>query len=224
MVAALLDLTLRQATGNAKSLDDLLRLLWRRYGDESGVPEDGVEAAASEVAGTSLAPFFDRAVRTTDELDYSVFAHVGLEPRFRVRESANDKGGSPPRVKAGELKPKGWLGILTRGSHVVATVLDGSPALEAGLYAEDEVVACDGYRVDAAGLIARCEEHRPGETVEITVFRRDKLVEVPVTLGVKPADAIYLARVEVPTGEQKAAYQAWLGAAWDDGADQRPTL
>ena len=70
--------------------------------------------------------------------------------------------------------------------------------------------------MDGAGLIARCEDKRPGDTVRVTLFRRDRLVEVPVVLGAKPADAAYLARVERPTDAQRAAFQAWLGAPLDD--------
>lgn len=224
IVCLLLDLTIRRLTRDAKSLDDVMRLMWKRWGDGSGVPEDGVEAAAAEVAGQSLKHFFDRAIRTTEELDYSVLSHVGLEVRFRQRESSNDKGGSSPRVKATDDKPKGFIGILPKGTSGIASVLDGSPAMEAGLYADDEIVAIDGNKVDANGLISRCEEKRPGEKVKVTVFRRDRLTEVVVTLAAKPADAVYLARIDRPTEEQKAAYRAWLGAQWDDGSDQRPTL
>ncbi len=224
IVCCLLDLTIRQATKNAKSFDDVMRLLWDRYGDESGVPEDGVERAAAEVAGIDLKAFFDRAIRGTEELDYSVFAHVGLEARFRVRESASDKGGTSPRVKEKEEKPRGWLGVLTRGQSTIASVLDGSPAMEAGLYPDDDVLALDGLKVDGQALIGRCEEKKPGDKVVVTLFRRERLTDVEVTLGQKPADAVYLARVDRPTEEQKAAYRSWLGAHWDDGMDQRPTI
>jgi predicted metalloprotease with PDZ domain len=219
VVCALLDLELRRATADRRSLDDVMRLLWTRYGNECGVPEDGVEAAAREVAGRDLTPFFDRALRSTEELDYSVFAHVGLEARFRVRESQNDKGGTPPRWKGPDLRPRGWLGVATKGASTIAHVLDGSPAMQAGLYPDDEVVALDGFKVDGSGLISRTEEKRPGDQVTVTLFRRDKLLSVPVTLGQKPADAVYLARVDRPTDAQKAAYQAWLGASWDEAAE-----
>jgi predicted metalloprotease with PDZ domain len=215
VVCLLLDLELRRATDNARGLDDVMRLLWQRYGDESGVPEDGVEAAASEVAGRDLSAFFDRALRTTEELDYSSFSHVGVEMRFRLREGAGDKGGSPPRTK-GDTRPRGWLGVQTKGNSGIATVLDGSPAQEAGLYPDDDVVALDGWKVDAAALLARCEDKRPGDTVRVTVFRRDRLMEIPVVLGQKPADAVWLARVDKPTDAQKAAWQAWLGAPWEE--------
>ncbi|HME91779.1 MAG TPA: PDZ domain-containing protein [Myxococcaceae bacterium] len=218
IVAALLDLEIRRATQDERSLDDVMRLLWTRYGDERGVPEDGVERAATEVASRDLSAFFDRAIRSTAELDYSAFQHVGLEVKFRVKESPGDKGGSPPRIKPAELKPKGWLGISIKGGATIASVLEGSPAMKAGLYADDDIVALDGYRVDGAGLIARCEEKRPGETAKVTVFRRDRLVEVEIPLEDKPADAAYLARMENPTEAQRAAFQAWLNASWEEAA------
>lgn len=217
IVCALLDLELRRATQDVKSLDDVVRLLWKKYGDESGVPEDGVERAAEEVAGTSLKPFFDRSLRSTDELDYSVFAHVGLEAKFRVRESPGDKGGSHPRVRPAEQKPKGWLGVMARGPAIIATVLDGSPAMEAGIYSDDEIVALDGFKVDANTLLTRVEEKKPGDHVRVTVFRRERLVECIATLASKPADAVYLARTQTVTEPQKQSFKAWLHAGFDEG-------
>jgi predicted metalloprotease with PDZ domain len=216
LVSLLLDLTLRVTTQGRRSLDDVMRLLWSRYGDERGVPEDGVEAAAQEVAGADLSDFFNRAIRGTGELDPTVLSSVGLELRSRVRESLADKGGSPARVKATEQKPKGWMGLTLKGGGTVATVLEGSPAMEAGLYADDELVALDGFRVDGPNLLSRCEDKRPEEKVRVTVFRRDRLIELELKLGQKPQDAYYLARVENPSAEQKAAYTAWTGAAWDE--------
>ncbi len=214
IVCALLDLTIRRATNDEKSFDDVARLLWKRFGDESGVPETGVEAAAEEVAGTSLRDFFAAALRGTGELDYEVFSHVGLEARFRPRESAADKGGTPPRSRVEKFE--GWLGIIPKSGNGIATVLDGSPAMLAGLYADDEVIALDGLKCDASGLLNRVEDRKPGDAVRVTVFRRDKLLELSVTLGQKPADAVYLQRVERPTEAQKFAYQAWLGTPWLD--------
>ncbi|MBL8922393.1 MAG: M61 family metallopeptidase [Myxococcaceae bacterium] len=214
IVCALLDLHLRRATKDAKSLDDVLVQLWKRYGDESGVPEDGIEKVASEVAGTSLKDFFDQALRGTKELDYSVFSHVGLEVRLRPRESQSDKGGTPARKS--EKAPGGWLGVIPKAGGGIASVLDGSPAMLAGLSADDEVVALDGLKCDAAALLTRCDEKKPGDAVKVTLFRREKLLEVPVTLGSRPADGAYLARLDTVTEAQKASYRAWLGTSWDE--------
>lgn len=212
LVCALLDLTIRRATNDQRSLDDVVRLLWKRFGDERGVPENAVEAAAEEIAGTSLRDFFARAVHGTAELSYEVFEHVGLETRFRTRESANDKGGTPPRGRGDKIE--GWLGIIPRSGNVIATVLEGSPAMNAGLYAEDEVLALDGLKCDAAALINRCEDKKPGELARVTVFRRDRLLEVNVTVAQKPADAVYLRPLERATDGQRQSFQSWLTTPW----------
>ena len=214
LVALCLDLELRRRTRDAQSLDDVMRLLWTRFGDGRGVPEEAVEAAASEVAGTDLRAFFDRALRSTDELDLSVLEHVGLRARFRIRESAGDKGGTPPRLKEGDTRARGWTGIVPRGGSV-GSVLEGSPAQAAGLYPDDEVVAIDGVKGDAAALVARADERSPGETLRISVFRRDLLLEIPVTLERRPEDAVWLAPVDSPTDAQRAAFERWAGAPLD---------
>src|SRR4029078_8984563 len=139
----------RRRTRDSKSLDDVMRLLWSRHGDGKGVPEEGVEAAAAEVAAPVLRPFFDRALRSTDELDTSILEHVGLRLRARIRESIGDKGGTPPRLKAADARARGWRGIVARGANI-ASVLEGSPAQAAGLYPDDEVIAVDGVKADAA--------------------------------------------------------------------------
>jgi len=220
IVCLLLDLHLRRASDDAKNFDDLMRLLWRRYGNESGVPEEGIEEAAVELGGESIKSFFAHSLRSTAELDYSVLSHVGLEARLRVRESNADKGGTPPRKAE---KPQGSVGIVPKGSGSVAIVLDDSPAMNAGVYADDEIVALDGYKCDANGLISRCEDRRPGETVKVTLFRRDKMIELSLLLEAKPSDAVYLAKIDRPTDAQKAAYNSWLGAAWDE-AEKLPAI
>jgi hypothetical protein len=53
--------------------------------------------------------------------------------------------------------------------------------------------------------------------VRLTFFRRDLLREVELTLGRKPLDAAWLARVEAPSEAQKAAWAAWLGSPWEGG-------
>jgi predicted metalloprotease with PDZ domain len=119
-------------------------------------------------------------------------------------------------VKPSEWKAKGWLGVTLKGNSTIASVLDDSPAMQAGLYPDDDIAALDGYRIDGQGLIVRCEEKKPLEWIRLAIFRRDLLLELPVRLGVKPADAAYLARVEAPTDAQRAAYRRWLNAPWDE--------
>jgi predicted metalloprotease with PDZ domain len=185
-------------------------------GEGAGLPEDGVERAAAELLGPAPARrFFDRFVRGTEPLvlDPSV---LGLALRRRVTEGFDDKGGTPP--KPNHRPPPGFLGAeLPNGPKlVVSSVREGSPAHLAGLYAEDEIVAEGGFRVDRAALWDRLCQKGPGGTLALTVFRRDELVEVPVVLGEPPEDAVWLEPLPDATPEQRGAFEAWCGGRWPD--------
>jgi len=93
---------------------------------------------------------------------------------------------------------------------VVASVRSDGPAEAAGLYAGDELLAIDGERVDAVRLPARLAERPPGTTARMTVFRRDALHEIPVTLGEPPAESATIVPIEGATVEQAALREAWL--------------
>src|SRR6185503_16999942 len=97
VVALLCDLEIRSRTGGARSLDDVMRLLWQRHGKAGvGFADEAVQALFEEGAGLELAAFFDRFVRGREELDANpLLRTVGLTVRPADEES--------------ELRPV-WLG------------------------------------------------------------------------------------------------------------------
>jgi predicted metalloprotease with PDZ domain len=217
LVALALDLALRRAGG---SLDALLRDLVERHGAR-GLPEDGVEVAVAERLGPAAArAFFDRHVRGTGELELDL-GQLGLALRRRRALGFDDKGGTPGKPDPGPTP--GWLGAnLASGPRLtVSSVREGSPAWRAGLYPEDELLAEDGFRVDRAALWDRLRQVGPGGAVRLTVWRRDELVEVPVTLGEPPEDTVWLEPVAAPTAEQRAAFRDWCGADLPEGPGAR---
>ncbi len=178
LVAMLLDLYLRDKTDGKASLDDVMRELWRRYEvDERGIDEDEFERVAAEVSGLDLRRFFRRAVEGTDELDFG----AALAP-FGVRLVTKRKGDDGEESDG----PTPWIGIDTEtrdGLLVVKHVFDDSPADHAGMNAGDVVLAMDGYRVTSDRIKARLRSMRPGRRVEISLFRRDRLRTVEVSLA-----------------------------------------
>jgi predicted metalloprotease with PDZ domain len=232
LVAFALDLALRAA---GRSLDELLRVLFARYAaSESspptprgrgtrrealqnegvGLPEDGVERAVAELLGEGSArEFFERYVRGTEPLVPGLDL-LGLTLHRRAAASLDDKGGTPAPKEGedGAARP-GWLGAtLAPGpKHEVSWVAEGSPAHGAGLYAGDEIVAEGGFRLERGQLWDRLCERRPGGRLRLTVFRREELVEVEVTLGEPPEDTVWIAPSPTATPAQRAAFEAWSG-------------
>jgi predicted metalloprotease with PDZ domain len=70
VVGFLLDARIRRATGDKKSLDDVMRLAYRRYSGEKGFTPEQFRETAEEVAGADLKGWFRKAVASTEQLDY----------------------------------------------------------------------------------------------------------------------------------------------------------
>ncbi|HEX6038546.1 M61 family metallopeptidase [Longimicrobium sp.] len=220
LVALLLDLRIRAATENARSLDDLMRLLWERYGaPDAGFPEGAVEDAAAEVAGTELRGFFDHALRSTGELDYAgALAAAGLQlvPVHEAAAAAPPQGGQTPRVPE-ESRTGLTLTRTETGRITVTNVLAGSAAWQAGVNAGDELVALDGFRVPSPEwLNQRLMEFERGVQVQLTVFRRDELRTLMLTVDRAPPPRFVVRPAPDATPAQQAVRAHWLRSVVPD--------
>jgi predicted metalloprotease with PDZ domain len=66
-------------------------------------------------------------------------------------------------------------------------------------------------RVRVDGLAPRLEQYQPGDRVQVTVARRDKLTTIDVTLGADPGRPWRLEPRPDATADQKANVVKWLG-------------
>lgn len=196
VVALALDLTIREATNDAKSLDDVMRALWERYGKVSvGVPEDGVEKLAAEIAGTSLQKFFDDNIRGTSDVQLQPLLDAyGIEMHLRPPETDSDAGGKAGSKSKEELAQKGVLGVTIGGSAddaLVTSVQEGGAGQEAGLSAGDVVIAVEGLRATRGNASRLMAERPPGTKVHLHVFRRDELHELTAIARAPEADTCW---------------------------------
>ncbi len=217
LIGLCLDLIMRKRTRGRKSLDDVMRALWERYGRTGlGVPEDGIEKLAAQVAGTSLWAFFNNALRTTHELPLKqVLATVGVGMQLRTAQSPADQGGKAVTVAAADISAisrRVGLGVRATEDPAGARlthVLDAGAAQAAGLSAGDVVVAVDGLKVNAENLDQRLARYQPGSIATLHAFRRDELLVVEVKLRASPLDTCTLALVASSRAAARRR-RAWL--------------
>jgi predicted metalloprotease with PDZ domain len=178
VLAFLLDARIRKATSGAKSLDDVMRAANQKFSGSRGYAADEFRAVAEQVAGVSLASFWESAIEGTAELDYAeALEQLGL----RFRPVAAPRPDQPGRA---------WLGATTRndaGRLVVSQVRRDGPASAAGLNVDDEIIAIDDFRVRAEQLPQRLDQYKPGDRVRLLVARRDQLITHELVLGAEPA-------------------------------------
>lgn len=204
LVAWLLDAKIRQVTGDSKTLDDLMRAAYAKYSGEHGYSVDEFVALASDVAGTDLQAWLRRILESTEELDYrDALDWFGLE--FK-----------PPEPPKKDGHPKAWTGIETRtdgGRLIVRSVRRDTPGYKAGLSADDEILAVDGYRVTPDQWAQRLEQYAPGAQIELLASRRDRILRVPLTLEAEPPKRWQLQVSSKATPEQKAHFASWTTGA-----------
>ena len=205
IVGLLLDLEIRKRSDGAKSLDDVMRYLYTEFfkKDRNYTPAD-FQKAAELAAGTSLEEFFTKYVRGTAELDYNAaLAAAGL----RLDTGAAKEGGkSIEKVFFGaDLEQE-------ENRLTVRRVLAGSPAYDQGLNAGDEIVALDNMRATLDFFNARIAEKKPGDLINLTIFRFDDLSTILIKLGGRAEGTYFIAPLPNQTASQKQIYRTWLAS------------
>lgn len=168
LIALGLDLLIRRESKNAHSLDDVMRLLWQRYGrafyqgSSQGLGEEELPAVILDATGVDTRRFIARyAYHTADVPLADLLATQGITLSWTATQQTPS------------------LDVRTRAlgeALTLATVFEGGAAHKAGLSAGDVLVAINGLRVSAAtGLDALLSQYRPGERLTVHVFRRDEL-------------------------------------------------
>jgi predicted metalloprotease with PDZ domain len=196
VIAFLLDAKIRKATNGARSLDTGMQWAMQRYSGDKGYTPEQFYAVMGEVAGSDLKPWFQKVAESTDELDYSeALEYYGL--RFRP---ANTSGRAV--IGSGTRNDNGRL--------IITSVRRGTPAIDAGLNVDDEILAIDDVRVRADGLNARLDQYKPGDKVSVLVARRDQLMKLDVTLGTEPPRSWRLEPLPNATPDQAARLTALM--------------
>ena len=205
ILGLMLDLDIRQRSSGKKSLDDVMRYLYAEFfkKDRNYTPAD-FQKTAELMAGSSLEEFFAKYVRGKDELDYNAaLAAAGLKL---------DTGAA--KTDAGKPIEKVFFGAELDQQNdrlMVERVFAGSPAYEQGLNTGDQIVALDNMRVTKDFFIARLSEKKPGDLINLTIFRFDDLSTLLIKLGGRTEGTYTISALPTQTEQQKQIYRAWLG-------------
>lgn len=106
ILGVLLDLAVRDATENRKSLDDVLRRLNDEYARAGKFYNDseGIRAAVEQVSGKSFEDFFGRYVSGAGEIPYDDFLSIaGLELKIEAAQAGNQGARTDSRCSIAEI-------------------------------------------------------------------------------------------------------------------------
>ncbi len=198
IVSMMLDITIRTASGGAKSTDDVLRYLYdENFKKGKGYTPEDFQRASEMMAGKSLDDFFSKYVRGTAEIDYdSIMKGIGIKTNITQPNKGRAYIGADLAEDGGRL--------------TIRTVPADTPAYEQGLNTGDQIVAIDGYRASQSFVQSYLGEKKPNDTVKLTIFRFDRLRETTFTLGANLRKDYSFSPIANPSAMQKRLYQAYL--------------
>jgi predicted metalloprotease with PDZ domain len=199
MISLLLDLLIRSRQENQRSLDDVMAIMWQRFGkEEIGFTPQQLQDVIESVAQTDLGEFFNRYIDGVDELPFDEY----LEP-FGLRLNVVE-----------EAVPYLGLTVKTENNQEMIKFVEAtSPAALAGVDAGDELLAIDNLRVTADQLSDRLKDYQAGDTIKLSIFHQDQLRTLPVKLVAPQPSRYQIVQVENPTQVQQQNFAGWLGTS-----------
>jgi predicted metalloprotease with PDZ domain len=161
VIGAVLDAYLIQRSKGKQSLDGFMQLLYQKYALDlkRGFSETEFEQELANYCGEDMHAFFTQYVNGTAIIPYQqYFEPMGL----KVSDQASTLTNFGAALEPGEVLK-------------VRTVRSGSAAEDAGISVGDEILACDGYRIDKSGLENKYNNLQPGVSMDLLLARDGKL-------------------------------------------------
>ena len=206
LIAAALDLQIRNLTQNRSSLDDVMKRMYREFGlaDRPYAMEDVVKIV-NQITGGDFEPFFSKYVIGKERLPLEAYLEaVGIDTEITFSEKLPDL-----KYVVHEM-----LGINSIGGPANAGMfIHRSPMYKA----DDELIGINGVRVKTFKDIRRVAKGwKSGDEVMLTLNRKGKEIILPVTLGgtsEKPPLEVGIIDVTITKREDSTEAQRtiWLG-------------
>jgi predicted metalloprotease with PDZ domain len=202
LLGLLIDLKIRAASRGEKTLDDVMRYLYRTYvvgpSQEGkgpigvGYPEDGILRSLNAVTGEDWTSFCRKYIGGVEELPFAeVLDDAGLALSLQVVDTPD-------------------LGADLRGTSILY-VLPGGEADRAGIRQGDRIVGVNGTEVTRLTIRDALAKLVPGDDARLTILRSEERSDVTLKPKVRQRTTCKVKRAEAPSDLQKRLLDAWLG-------------
>lgn len=195
IVALMLDMTLRIATGSKASLDNVMRLLWNDiYKAGKGYSESDIVTLAEKVAGRTIGEFFSKYVYGTTPVEEALgelAGRFGLAIQQKFPDSVHERD----------------FGIKTKLEKEKLVIHHLHPLSRAfgSLSVDDEIISVNQVTepsklLAAFSAISKLQIKREGRTLPINLEAEGPLYPT-----------YYLEKKTAMTDDEAAMFQLWIG-------------
>jgi len=195
VLAAVIDAIIINKYNGTKCLDHFMQHLYKTYYEKQnrGFTEAEFKNELAAFTGEDMNDFFKRYVDGTEIIPFATyFSKIGVD----VKQNALTKPSFGATVQNSD------------GKVIVKSIRAGSAAEDAGLSVNDEVIACNGYRVDQAMFDAMMNGLALNEEAEVLLSRDEILFSSRVKITNYTRPQFFMTPTNNPTENFKFNY--WL--------------
>jgi predicted metalloprotease with PDZ domain len=200
LIALILDLSLRKATNNTYSLDNLYAQLYKDFTkEEIGYREIDFKNLAIEKGGEGMRFVFDELINKP--ASYESCLHELL-----------DYIGCYISKKKSKSLMESYYGcklIAEVNAFKISQVMPNSPAAENGLAKDDELIAVNGWKIE--GNLNDLLKNANGDAI-LTVFSMRRIKQIKISKTDQTFfDTVSVQAIDNPNEQQKNNFKLWCG-------------
>ncbi|HJU91409.1 MAG TPA: PDZ domain-containing protein [Pyrinomonadaceae bacterium] len=207
LIGMAMDLLVRGRSRGKASLDDVMRDMYEEFYLKSpnssyylrgrGYQTEDLERIVSRRSSFDFSDFFKRHVRDVEVLPYDeAFAFVGLRLVKTQAKEPYDAGLT--------------IEFEDPGEGVIQNVRNNSPAEDAGLQANDEIVSLGGKQATRNSWLKTLARFKAGDSVPVVVRRDRRTIKANMLLDQPERFDYKIEERADATAEQKALRGSWL--------------
>ncbi len=193
VIAALLDVMIINKHRGKKCLDDFMQSLYANFHVKKnrGFTSNEFKKELESFVGRNLDDFYARYINGTEIPPYAaIFGEMGVD--------VEDASSTFPDFGAA-LSNSG-------GKTIIKSIRSNSAAEDAGLSVNDEIIGCNGYRVDRSDIEGVMRGLEEGEELQLVISRDDILFSVDFIMTNRFKPKFFLNK----TNDKTKLFNYWL--------------
>ncbi len=193
VIAALLDVMIINKHRGKKCLDDFMQSLYANFHVKKnrGFTSNEFKKELESFVGRNLDDFYARYINGTEIPPYAaIFGEMGVD--------VEDASSTFPDFGAA-LSNSG-------GKTIIKSIRSNSAAEDAGLSVNDEIIGCNGYRVDRSDIEGVMRGLEEGEELQLVISRDDILFSVDFIMTNRFKPKFFLNK----TNDKSKLFNYWL--------------
>lgn len=206
LLGAMLDILIRNCSGGQHSFDDVMRLMYARFGGARGFKTSDVEKAVADVCNDHrVHTFFDNYLYQGKPLDFDPYLRLlGLRLQLSWLPAKNGKGEPAPDDRIYIWQPA--------GDTVYRLILTDPRSCwgRAGLHTGDPILGFEGQGIrDRPSFYTRLRAAGIGDTVSLLIRRQSSPETFRVPISGYPRPVARLLPSPDADVETEALFRSW---------------